>query len=223
MTIISPSTGTTAAVSPILTTLASAQALVTPGQSFVVSAGRKKSGDTPAWERHVVVQSFANSLDSLGDWSAMVNAVLVRACSQALLDFIERNGGSSCMASEFPLDLVSIENLRAAVLLESTGGMDRAQLERAWLDSKTWQAITAKEVYQRDSRARAMADLFKERVLALAGRSTDSISDNDLNIILAKLADEDLNAPVGLFICKRVSQIRKNREVAPQELDIDAF
>lgn len=218
MTIVSPSS-----VSPILTTLASAQALVTPGQSFVVSAGRKKSGDTPAWERHVVVPSFANSLDALGDWSAMVNAVLVRACSQALLDFVERNGGSSCMASEFPLDLVSVENLRAAVLLESTGGMDRAQLERAWVDSKTWQGIIKKEVYQRDSRARAMADLFKERVLALAGRSTDSISDNDLNIILAKLADEDLNAPVGLFICKRVAQIRKNREVAPQELDIDAF
>lgn len=209
--------------SPILSTLASAQALVTPGQSFVVSAGRKKSGDTPAWERHVIVPSFASSLDSLGDWSSMVNAVLVRACSQALLDFVERNGGSACMASEFPLDLVSVDNLRAAVLLESTGGMDRAQLERAWIDSKTWQGIIKKEVYQRDSRARAMADLFKERVLALAGRSTDSITDNDLNIILAKLADEDLNAPVGLFICKRISQIRKNREVAPQELDIDAF
>ena len=210
-------------VSPILSTLASAQALVTPGQSFVVSAGRKKSGDTPAWERHVIVPSFASSLDALGDWSSMVNAVLVRACSQALLDFVERNGGSSCLASEFPLDLVSVDNLRAAVLLESTGGMDRAQLERAWIDSKTWQGIIKKEVYQRDSRARAMADLFKERVLALAGRSTDSISDNDLNIILAKLADEDLNAPVGLFICKRISQIRKNREVATQELDIDAF
>jgi hypothetical protein len=193
------------------------------GQYFVVSAKKnntKGAGVEDGWQVHCVVPSFASDIATLGEWADLVNSVLLKQASESLKQF----RASNPMASEIPVNLFTASQLREDYLAGGdSGSMTKEELERAFCASATWKRISTSDKFKTMQQYRSVAELFKQRVLMLAGRSHGSITDGDLDKILAKIEEDDFSTQFGAFVIRKIQQIKKNREEAGNEIDIDAL
>lgn len=236
-TLINPEISTTAApdhelqvgsigsLTAIYSTIEAAQAVVgSNGQSMIVSAKKnntKGAGVEDGWQVHCVVPSFLASIDSLGDWTDVVNSVLLSQARESLKQWRTSNP----MNSQIPLARFSAAQLREDFLSGGdSGSFTKEELEKSFCAGRTWQDIIASDKYKVNPQYRLIAQLFKDKVLLLAGRSFDKLSDKDLDVILSKLHEVDLSSSFGAFVVRKVEQIRKIRsENGFNEIDLDAL
>jgi hypothetical protein len=205
----------------LYSTVESARAVLpADGQHLIVSAKRKETSTGAGFERHVVVRSFAADTATLGEWSQLVNSVLVSTAENVLKDYVERMG---TVVTTIPANVFTVDALRSAAIMAATGNMDAETLEREYTASASWQSIVNGEKYKSSDAAKQAAGIFRERVLSLAGKGGGSLSDNDLMVILARLHDEDMQRPIGLYITKKVAELQKRKEKERIEMDADAF
>lgn len=193
------------------------------GQYLVVSAKKnntKGAGVEDGWQVHCVIPSFSQHISELGHWSELVNSVLLRQA----VDTLKQYRTNTPMATSIPVSMFTAEQMREDYLSGGdSGSMTREELEKAFCNSSTWKRIAGSEKFKTMQQYRSVAELFKNRILALAGRSHGSITDTDLDKILAKLEEDDLVSPFGAFVIRKIQQIKKAREEAVNEIDIDAL
>jgi hypothetical protein len=66
---------------------------------------------------------------------------------------------------------------------------------------------------------RKVANLYAEYILKLSGKRAD-IPRDKLDWILAKIEDSDLESEFGLFVSRRISQLKTKKETN-KEIDLD--
>lgn len=182
------------------------------GQHVIVHAKKNASRGADAaegWQVFAVVPAFASGLESLGEWSDVVNAVLVQQASDSLKAW----RGANMSASSVPAALFTQSALREAFLTDGSGAVNftREQLDAEFSKSATWQRIVGSQNYRGNPQYRSVAAMFKEKILSLAGRSHGSLTDDDLDRILAKLEEQDLDTQLGAYLVRRIQKIRKDR------------
>ena len=156
-----------------------------------------------------MVPSLASDIASLGEWLELVNSALLGQAKESLKQWKLNN----MHASTVPVSLFTAAQLREDFLAGGdSGSMTKDQLEAAFCASATWKRISGSDKFKVSSQYRTIADMFKQRILALAGRSHGSISDTDLDKMLAKIEEDDFVTPFGSFAIRKIQQIRKQRE-----------
>lgn len=209
---------------PVYAKLESVQAACPKdGKHVIVHAKKNASRGSDAadgWQVFTVVESFASGLDSLGSWADLVNSVLVQQASDTLKNWRSGNPDSTMV----PAHLFTQSALRESYMMDGSGAITftREQLDSEFSKSATWARIVGSAMYKQNPQYRSIASVFKEKILALAGRSHGSITDEDLDKILAKLEESDLESSLGAYVVRRIQKIKKDREAdSAQGFSID--
>lgn len=112
----------------------------------------------------------------------------------------------------------------AALLDEATNGasewLSKEELTSAWESSVTRQRLIVNNPkYRASAEYRRAANYYAELILKLAGK-TSAYKIEDLDWMLAKMADEDLNTEFGAFVARRIEALR-NKPQAATTIDRD--
>ena len=112
----------------------------------------------------------------------------------------------------------------AALLDEATNGasewLSKEELTSAWESSVTRQRLIVNNPkYKASAEYRRAANYYAELILKLAGK-TSAYKLEDLDWMLAKMADEDLNTEFGSFVARRIEALR-NKPQAATTIDRD--
>lgn len=112
----------------------------------------------------------------------------------------------------------------AALLDEATNGasewLSKEELTSAWESSVTRQRLIVNNPkYKASAEYRRAANYYAELILKLAGK-TSAYKIEDLDWMLAKMADEDLNTEFGAFVARRIEALR-NKPQAATTIDRD--
>ena len=200
-----------------------AAALPKDGQHLVIKAKKNSSrgADTDdGWAVWCVIPGFGADIGALGAWSEVVNSVLLQQASDSLKSWRVNNP----VASHVPMSVFRVQQLREDFLAGGAGlSMDKETLEKLFYASATYQGFIGSDKFKFNQQYRTLVDVFKGKIVSLAGRSHGSLSDSDLDAIVAKLADEDLNSQFGVYVVNRVQQIKKKREDEGTEMDLSAL
>lgn len=151
-------------------------------------------------------------------YAPLLSAVLESAAKRILKRHIEAYNvtPSTLKASLFT---------EAAMLDEATNGasewLSKEELTSAWEASVTRQRLIVKNPkYRASAEYRRAANYYAELILKLAGK-TSAYKIEDLDWMLAKMADEDLNTEFGSFVARRVEALRnKPQQAATIDRDI---
>ena len=110
-----------------------------------------------------------------------------------------------------------------AIMDEATGAnsvwLSKEELESAWRESATRKAWVTRDDFKTSAALRKAVAHYEELVLKLAGK-TSQFAPTDLDLILAKLKDEDYSTELGSFIVRRVEAI-KNRPTRTTAADVN--
>lgn len=106
----------------------------------------------------------------------------------------------------------------AALLDEATNGasewLSKEELTSAWESSVTRQRLIVQNPkYKASAEYRRAANYYAELILKLAGK-TSAYKVEDLDWMLAKMADEDLNTEFGSFVARRIEALRNKPQQA---------
>lgn len=114
--------------------------------------------------------------------------------------------------------------LREDFLAGGSGlSMDKETLEKLFCASATYQAFINSDKYKFNAQYRTLVDIFKGKIVALASRSQASITDSDLDTIVVKIHEDDLQSQFGAYVIARIAQIKKKREEEETEVDLAAL
>lgn len=194
------------------------------GKHVIIKAKKNNSrgeGADDGWQVFAVIPGFGSVVDSLGAWSDVVNAVLLQQASDSLKAWRLNNP----MAGEVHASMFSAAQLREDYLAGGSGlSMDKETLEKLFCASATYQSFVGSDKFKFNAQYRTLVEIFKGKVVALAGRGlVASVTDLDLDKIVAKIHDEDLSTQFGAYVLARVSQLKKKREEEETEIDLDAL
>jgi len=89
----------------------------------------------------------------------------------------------------------------------NSGWLSKEELETAWRSSATRARIFDQTKYAANSAYRKAYTRFEELILKLSGK-TSQFDIKDLDVILAKLADEDFESDFGRFVVRRIEAIK---------------
>ena len=198
-------------------------ALPKDGQHLVIKAKKNSSRGADAddgWAVWCVIPGFGADIGALGAWSEVVNSVLMQQASDSLKSWRLNNP----IASHVPRSLFSVQQLREDFLAGGAGlSMDKETLEKLYCASSTHALFTGSDKFKFNAQYRTLVDVFKGKIVSLAGRSHGSLSDSDLDAMVAKLADDDLSTQFGVYVVNRIQQIKKRREDEGTEMDLSAL
>lgn len=150
-------------------------------------------------------------------YSALLDAVLVQAAKSIIKRTVENLSGrvpSTINAAWLTADAILEEATNS-----NSGMMTKAELEEAWNQSETRRRIMTSERYQQSREYRVAANAYAELILGLTAR-TPTYTDKQLDTMIAKLDDSDLDTDLGSFILRRVDAIRNKPAKAAIDLDL---
>lgn len=194
------------------------------GQHVIIKAKKNNSrgeGADDGWQIFAVIRGFGAAVGSLGAWSEVVNNVLLQQASDSLKAWRLNNP----MASTVPASMFTAEQLREDYLAGGSGlSMDKETLEKLYCASATHQQFIQSDKYKFNAQYRTLVDIFKGKIVALAGRGlVASVTDLDLDKIVVKIHEDDLQTQFGSYVLARIAQLKKKREEEETEVDLDAL
>lgn len=148
-----------------------------------------------------------------------------RAILDAVLETAARNILSKHLNafSLWPSELDSGYFSPSALLDEASNAnnswLSKEELESAWKTSATRQQWITREDYKTSAPLRKAVARYEELILKLSGK-TSQFEPGDLDLIVAKLKDEDLSTEMGPFVIRRVEAIR-NRPARTTDANTD--
>ena len=145
-------------------------------------------------------------------------AILAAVLESAAKSILKRNIESF---NTTPATLSTVLFTGDALIDEATSGasewMSKEELTEAWNQSATRAALIVENPKYKESAAyRRAANAYAELVLKLAGK-TSSYEPEDLDWLLAKFHDADMNTELGAFLVRRVEMLQRK----PQRPTID--
>jgi len=146
----------------------------------------------------------------------VIEAALDNAAKMILTDYVK---AYSIAPSELPAHIFSAENILDRAGDNDSSWLSKEELENAWKESDTRKRIIETQKYKDNAEYRKVANMYAEYVLKLSGKRAD-IPRDKLDWILAKIEDTDLESEFGLFVSRRISQLKTKKEVN-KEIDLD--
>lgn len=209
---------------PVYATGEAAHAVCPKDGSHVIIRAKKnssKGSDTSdGWQVFTVIKGFGAEVGSLGSWAEVVNNVLLAQASESLKAWRVNNP----LATSVPASMFTAAQLREDFLAGGSGlSMDKETLEKLFCASATYQAFINSDKYKFNAQYRTLVDIFKGKIVALASRSQASITDSDLDTIVVKIHEDDLQSQFGAYVIARIAQIKKKREEEETEVDLAAL
>jgi len=194
------------------------------GKHVIIKAKKNNSrseGADDGWQVFAVIPGFGAVVDSLGQWSEVVNAVLLQQASDSLKAWKVNNP----LATVIPASMFSAAQLREDYLAGGAGmSMDKETLEKLFCASATYQSFVNSDKFKFNAQYRTLVEIFKGKIVALAGRGiVSSVTDLDLDKIVVKIHEEDLQTQFGAYVISRIAQLKKKREEEETEVDLDAL
>ena len=101
----------------------------------------------------------------------------------------------------------------------NSGWLSKEELAAAWKASATRKAFYGDARFGSNPAYRKAVGKFEELILKMAAKNA-SYKEEELDKILAKIADEDLTGEFGTFIVRRIEQIRNKPMTAEVDLDL---
>jgi hypothetical protein len=189
-----------------------AELLTSPANSRVITSRFRN----PARMAAVIIpntawQTMADSIGTDGaPYAALLGAVLETAAKAILTRRIEN-------MSLFPTEIDDAIFSDDAILTEATSGnsewMSKEEVTAAWEASATRKAFIENPQYTANAHYRKAVANFADLIIKLAGK-TSAYDVADLDIMQAKMKEEDHDGELVAFMNRRIEQIR-NKPAKP--------
>lgn len=146
----------------------------------------------------------------------VISAVLESAAKSILKRHVE---AYSALPAQLPANIFSFDALMTEAQEGNSDWMSKEELQSAWEQSTTRKMFITNPNYAANAGYRKAVAYYSDLILKLAGK-TSSYKPDELDIIVAKLNEQDAHTELGAFICKRVEQLR-NKPARSNDVNID--
>lgn len=201
--------------------------------SYPVAISRNPESVTPTASERLIIVRFKNPARAAAiaipaePWERMkrevpmayaglLDAVLEKAAkdilSVTLASFTTWPGEIDAMRFTF-------DALMEQAAGSNSGWLSKEELANAWKASATRKAFYGDARFGSNPAYRKAVGKFEELILKMAAKNA-SYKEEELDKILAKIADEDLTGEFGTFIVRRIEQIRNKPMTAEVDLDL---
>jgi hypothetical protein len=184
-----------------------ANAIKAVGEVVIACKWKETAKQTPK-ERAVIVPMEAITVTSAEvseSFKALVEAVLLSTAQDTLKGFINASG-DNCF--EVPGELFFRTNLVENFLSRDSNWMSKEELELGFTASATWKRIAGRTEYTTNKAYQNAANSFKDTILKLSGKAVQIPVDR-CELLLSKIADEDLVTEFGCFVAKRLQTLKE--------------
>lgn len=149
-------------------------------------------------------------------YASLLDAVLVTAAKSIIKRAVDNLSGA--IPATMPAHWFAADAILEEATATNNGMMSKAELEDAWQQSETRKRIMGSERYRTSREYRIAANAYADLILGLTARKPD-YKDDDLDKMIAKLDEADLDTDFGAFVLRRVDAI-KNKPAKPA-FDLD--
>ena len=200
---------------------------------YPVTISRNPESVTPSTGERLIIVRFKNPARAAAiaipsdPWERMMREVPMAYAG--LLDAVLEKAAKDLLAttlSSFTTWPSEIDALRFTfdALMDqasgsNTGWLNKDELAAAWKASATRRTFYGDPRFGSNSAYRKAVGKFEELILKMAAKNA-AYREEELDKILAKLADDDLSSEFGTFIVRRVEQIRNKPMNAEVDLDL---
>ena len=201
--------------------------------SYPVAISRNPETVTPATSERLVIVRFKNPARAAAiaipaePWERMKREVPLAYAG--LLDAVLEKAAKDILSatlSSFTTWPTEIDALRFTfdALMEQASGsnsgwLSKEELAAAWKASATRKALYGDARFGTNPAYRKAVGKFEELVLKMAAKNA-SYKEEELDKIIAKIADDDLTGEFGTFIVRRIEQLRNKPMTAEVDLDL---
>ena len=148
-------------------------------------------------------------------YAGLLDAVLEKAAKDILSATLS---GFTTWPTSVGAERFTFDALMEQAAGSNSGWLSKEELASAWKASATRKAFYGDTRFGSNPSYRKAVAKFEELVLKMAAKNAN-YREEELDKILAKLADEDLTGEFGTFVVRRIEQIR-NKPMAT-EVDLD--
>ena len=147
---------------------------------------------------------------------SLVEAVLESAAKDTIRRFVEAH---NVLPSSMNGELFTTAALLETATTSATDWMTKEQLTAAWLESSTRKQLISDPRYSSSAEYRRAVTYFADLVQKFAGKTSHFLP-TELDKVMARLTDDDLNSELGAFIVRRVTQLKNKPTTSAIDLDI---
>ena len=149
-------------------------------------------------------------------YAGLLDAVLEKAAKDILSATLS---SFTTWPSEIDAARFTFDALMEQAAGSNSGWLSKEELANAWKASATRKAFYCDARFGSNPAYRKAVAKFEELILKMAAKNA-SYKEEELDKILAKLADDDLTGEFGTFIVRRIEQIRNKPMTAEVDLDL---
>ena len=200
--------------------------------SYPVTISRNPESVTPAANERLIIVRFKNPARAAAiavpaePWERMQREVPLAYAGllDAVLEKAAKDILSAALASftTWPSEIDAMRFTFDALMEQASGSnsgwLSKEELASAWKASATRKAFYGDARFGTNPAYRKAVAKFEELIFKMAAKNA-SYKEEELDKILAKIADEDLTGEFGTFIVRRIEQIR-NKPTAEVDLDL---
>lgn len=158
-----------------------------------------------------------NMLASVPDaYRGLLDAILEKAAKDILSAYLN---GFTTWPTTIPADRFTHDALLEQASGANTNWLSKEELEAAWKASATRKAFYNDARFAANPAYRKAVGKFEELVLKMAAKNA-AYQPEELDKILAKIHDDDLVGEFGMFVVRRIEQIRNKPMTAEVDLDL---
>jgi len=201
--------------------------------SYPVAISRNPENVTPSASERLIIVRFKNPARAAAiaipaePWERMKREVPLAYAS--LLDAVLEKAAKDILATtlasfttwptEIGADRFTLDALMEQASGSNTGWLNKEELAAAWKASATRKAFYGDARFSANPAYRKAVGKFEELVLKMAAKNA-AYQPEELDKILAKLHDDDLAGEFGMFVVRRIEQIRNKPAAATIDLDV---
>lgn len=198
-----------------------------------ITISRNPENVTPAANERLIIVRFKNPARAAAiaipaePWERMKREVPVAYAG--LLDAVLEKAAKDILAvtlssfTAWPSEIDAMRFTFDALMEQASGSnsgwLSKEELASAWRASATRKAFYGDARYGLNPAYRKAVAKFEELILKMAAKNA-SYKEEELDKLLAKIADEDLTGEFGTFIVRRIEQIRNKPMTAEVDLDL---
>ena len=201
--------------------------------SYPVAISRNPENVTPATNERLIIVRFKNPARAAAiaipadPWECMKQEV--PAAYAGLLDAVLEKAAKDILSAtlssftawptEIDATRFTFDALMEQAAGSNSGWLSKEELASAWKASATRKAFYGDARFNSNPAYRKAVAKFEELILKMAAKNA-SYREEELDKILAKIADDDLTGEFGTFIVRRIEQIRNKPMTAEVDLDL---
>ena len=198
-----------------------------------ITISRNPENVTPLASERLIIVRFKNPARSAAiaipsdPWTSM--RADVPAAYAGLLDAVLEKAAKDILATtlasftswptEITSDRFTLDALMEQASGSNTGWLNKEELAAAWKASATRRAFYGDARFGTNPAYRKAVGKFEELILKMAAKNA-AYKEEELDKILAKIADDDLTSEFGTFLVRRIEQIRNKPMLAEVDLDL---